>query len=327
MKNELAIDREQALGLLRTMLLVRSAELRLARVFREVGLPGPVHLSIGQEGVAAGVCSELGDADQVVSTHRGHGHFLAKGGDINTLFAEIWGKRTGVCQGMGGSMHIADLKKGIIGANGIVGGGIAIATGAALAARLDGRQQVVVCFFGDGAANQGVLMESMNIASIWTLPIVFVCENNGVAEFTLSSTVTAGKLADRARPFMPIAEVDGNDTLAVIAATRESICRARAGLGPGFIEAKTYRTYGHVEGEDLFLGGGAYRTQAEVALWQTDERDPISRFLRLVLDAALITDDDVAALEAEIGKAVEQAVAFAEGSEPADTSLVFDLFA
>lgn len=325
MNNGFEIDRDQSRSLLRTMILIRRAEERLAKVVREEGLPGALHLYIGQEAIATGVCSQLTDRDWITSTHRGHGHFLAKGGDIKKMFAEIWGKRTGICQGMGGSMHVADFERGIMGANGIVGGGLAIATGAAHAAKLDADGRVAVCFFGDGAANQGVLMESMNMAAIWQLPIVFVCENNGVSEFTVSSTVTAGKLSDRARPFMPVADLDGNDVIAVRTAAAEAVQRARDGGGPSFIEAHTYRIHGHLEAEDLFLGGGTYRTQDDIDLWRAPEKDPLARFMRDAVAAGLLTQDIIQDLDAEILALVEEAVEFASSSPDADPDLVYEL--
>ena len=180
--------------------------------------PGSLHLYIGQEAVAVGVCAQLGDRDYVTSTHRGHGHYLAKGGDVAAMFAEIWGKREGICRGMGGSMHVADLSKGMLGANGIVGAGLAIATGAAFGAQLDGDGKVAVCFFGDGAANQGVLMETLNVAAVWGLPVIFVCENNTFSEFTPVGEITAGRIGDRARAFdVPTHVVDGNDVVARLA--------------------------------------------------------------------------------------------------------------
>lgn len=325
MDNGFLISRAEAETLLGQMLLIRRAEERLARVVQEVGLPGALHLCVGQEAIAVGICAQLDDRDWITSTHRGHGHFLAKGGDIKAMFAEIWGKASGICQGMGGSMHVADFAKGIMGANGIVGGGLAIATGAAHAAKLDGDGRVAVCFFGDGAANQGVLMESMNMAAIWQLPIIFVCENNGVSEFTQSASVTAGKLWERASPFMPTIEVDGKDVLAVRTAAAEAIQRARAGGGPTFIEAATYRIHGHLEGEDLFLGGGSYRAAEDIAMWQSAERDPLTRFTHFVTDAKLLSEDEVRSIDADIVARVEDAVTFAENDAPASTSLVYEL--
>jgi len=227
---------------------------------------------------------------------------------------------------MGGSMHVADFAKGIMGANGIVGGGLAIATGAAYAAKLDRAGRAAVCFFGDGAANQGVFMESLNISAVWKLPIIFVCENNQMSEFTVSSTVTAGDLVDRARAFgLPCNVVDGNDVLAVAETTRRAVLRCRMDEGPSFIEAKTYRTRGHLEAEEGFLGGGAYRTLEEIEAWRAPEKDPINRFRRYLnsIDASVPTVLD--AIESEVSSQIEAAVQFAEGSEMADPRLAYEL--
>jgi pyruvate dehydrogenase E1 component alpha subunit len=194
-------SRETLLFMYERMLLIRRVEKQLASDFKNARLPGAVHLYVGQEAIAVGVCSNLEDSDKISSTHRGHGHFLAKGGDPGAMMAEIYGKRNGICQGMGGSMHVADFSKGIIGANGIVGGGLAITVGAAWAAKLDGENRVAVCFFGDGAANQGVFMECMNVATLWNLPLIFVCEHNTYSEFSPANTVTSGEISNRARAF------------------------------------------------------------------------------------------------------------------------------
>jgi acetoin:2,6-dichlorophenolindophenol oxidoreductase subunit alpha len=321
------LNEQDARSLLEGMLLIRRAEERLGKVKAETGLPGSVHLSIGQEAIAVGVCSQLDERDWIGSTHRGHGHFLAKGGELKRMYAEIWAKRTGICQGMGGSMHVADFSKGIMGANGIVGGGLAIATGAGLGAQLEGKGGVSICFFGDGAANQGVFMESMNMATIWTLPVIFVCENNGIAEFTVSSTVTGGALSDRARAFkMPVAEIDGNDVLAVREAAAEAVRRARSGGGPSYIEAITYRIPGHLEGEDMLLGGGKYREIDEIAAWQSPDKDPIARFTEKVITVGLLDREAVDAIDQAVLGRVDEAVKFAEESEDADPELVYSLY-
>lgn len=321
------LSEQDARALLEGMLLIRRAEERLGKVKAESGLPGSVHLSIGQEAIAVGVCSQLDERDWIGSTHRGHGHFLAKGGDLKRMYAEIWAKRTGICQGMGGSMHVADFSKGIMGANGIVGGGLAIATGAGLGAQLAGKGGVSVCFFGDGAANQGVFMESMNMATIWKLPVIFVCENNGIAEFTVSSTVTGGSLADRARAFkMPVAEIDGNDVLAVREAAVEAVMRARSGGGPSYIEGITYRIPGHLEGEEMLLGGGKYREADDIIPWQAPDKDPIARFTREVIERGLLDEGAVNALDQTVLSRVDEAVKFAEESDDADPELIYSLF-
>src|SRR5262245_20297268 len=266
----------ELLPLYERMLLIRRCEERLAAGYAAGKVPGSLHLYIGQEAVAVGVCAHLGDRDYVTSTHRGHGHYLAKGGDVAAMFAEIWGKRDGICRGMGGSMHVADISKGMLGANGIVGAGLAIATGAAVGAQLDGDGKVAVCFFGDGAANQGVLMETLNVAAIWGLPLIFVSENNTFSEFTPSREITAGRIGDRARAFdIPVHEVDGNDVVAVWTSARDLVGAARAGSGPAFLLANTYRIHGHMERERFILGEGRYRDDVEIAEWQA--KDPIDR--------------------------------------------------
>lgn len=302
------------------MLLVRRAEERLGAEFAAGSIPGAVHLYIGQEAVATPVCAQLDDRDFITSTHRGHGHFLAKGGDVDTMFAEIWGKAEGVCRGMGGSMHVADVSKGILGANGIVAGGMAIATGAAFGAQLDGNGKVAVCFFGDGAANQGVLMETMNVAALWHLPIVFVCENNQFSEFTPSREVTAGRLCDRARAFeIPTAEVDGNDVMQVWPAAAEAVARAREGGGPTFLEAHTYRIHGHMEREKFILGEHGYRHDDEIEAWR--ERDPINRLADQLRTAGVLDDAALATIDGRVMDRITAAVAFAEAGTPPDPDL------
>lgn len=315
---------EQLVSLYERMLLIRRMEERLRADAAAGKLPGAVHLYIGQEAIAAGVCAHLRDTDWITSTHRGHGHFLAKGGDPNAMMAEIWGKRTGICKGMGGSMHVADLSKGILGANGIVGGGFAIAVGAAFGAKLSGDGRVTVAFFGDGAANQGVFMECLNVSTLWELPLVFVCEYNQFGEFTPSATVTAGQIVDRARAFkIPCTVVDGNDVVAVWQATAEAVERARSGKGPSFIEAQTYRIQGHLEAEDLFLAGGKYREQNEIDEWR--KRDPIDRLRERLLASRICDKKRLDAIETQIGQVVENAAKFAEGSELADPELAFEV--
>lgn len=317
-------NREELFELYERMLLIRKVEERLRSEASAGHLPGAVHLYIGEEAIAVGVCARLQRTDWITSTHRGHGHFLAKGGDPKAMMAEIWGKKTGICRGMGGSMHVADLSKGILGANGIVGGGFAIATGAAFAAKLRNEPKVSVVFFGDGAANQGVFMECLNIASLWELPVVFVCENNKFSEFTVSSTVISGDLADRARAFnIPCHVIDGNDVIAVWQAAGEAIEHARSGNGPTYIEAETYRIQGHLESEDLMLGGGKYREKAEITVWQAEDKDPVVR-LRKHLEAGG-GEETLRNIEAKVAAVVHEAVREAESAEVADEELVFEL--
>src|SRR5215471_3118168 len=317
---ERAPSTAELLDLYERMLLIRRTEERLSAESMAGHLPGAVHLYIGEEAVAVGVSAQLGDRDYATSTHRGHGHFLAKGGDLNAMMAEIWGKREGICRGMGGSMHVADISKGILGANGIVGAGLSIATGAAFGAKLDGDGKVSVCFFGDGASNQGVLMETLNLSALWQLPVIFVCENNGFSEFTPSAEVTAGHIADRARAFaVPIAEVDGNDVTEVWRAAGEAVRRAREGGGPSFIEARTYRIQGHFEAEKFVLGTGSYRQEDEIETWR--QRDPIARFRLRLVSSGTASAADLDRIDAAVLDRVADAVAFAEAGEPADPGL------
>ena len=318
--------RAEWLALYERMLLIRRAEERLGKEAQAGNLPGGVHLYIGQEASGVGVCSVLEDRDFITSTHRGHGHFLAKGGELNAMFAELWGKRTGICRGMGGSMHVADVSKGILGANGIVGGGIAIAAGAGMGIKVAKETAVSVCLFGDGAANQGVLMESLNMSVVWSFPVIWVLENNGLSEFTVTERVTAGEFTDRARAVgMPAVTVDGNDVLAVQAAMAEAVARARTGGGPSFIETKTYRIHGHLEAEEAFLGGYTYRTQEEIDGWRTPDKDPILRFATRLLAEGGASRDDLDLIDERVKSQVEDAVTFALESEDADPELIFDI--
>lgn len=322
--NQATPDREQSMAMYERMFLIRCVEEQLSADFHAGNLPGAVHLYIGQEAVAVGVCEHLSDTDKISSTHRGHGHFLAKGGDPKLMMAEVYGKASGICQGMGGSMHVADFSKGIIGANGIVGAGFAITTGAAWAAQLDGDNKVAVCFFGDGAANQGVFMESLNVSTLWNLPVIFVCEHNTFSEFSRSDTVTAGQISDRASAFgIPVEVIDGNDVVAVWQATKSAVEHARNGGGPAFIEAKTYRIYGHLEAEKLFLGGGPYRSEEEIESWR--KKCPLKRFRNELLSSDTASEAEIDDIETRVHERVDEAVKFAQEGEPADENLVFDL--
>jgi acetoin:2,6-dichlorophenolindophenol oxidoreductase subunit alpha len=307
---------DRRLAMLERMLLIRRIEERLGEDFRAGRLISGVHLYIGQEAVAVGVCEHLKQSDWIASTHRGHGHFLAKGGDPMALMAEVHGRRTGACKGMGGTMHVADLSRGILGANGIVGGGISLIAGAALAAHLDGRSAVAVAFFGDGATAQGVLAEALNLSALWKLPMVMVCENNGWSEYSPTSTVVAGAIAERARPFgVPAVTIDGNDLEAVWEAAGEAIARARGGQGPTLIEARTYRLAGHVEAETGFLQGASYRSAGEIEEWRA--RDPIARYAAMLVAAGVVDDASYGALDTRVLATVEGAVRFAlESPEP-----------
>ena len=301
-------DYATLLQMYRRMVLIRKSEEQLFRDVKAGRTPGQVHLSDGQEAVAVGICAHLDECDQITSTHRGHGHFLAKGGDVNAMFAEVYGKAEGICRGMGGSMHVADFSKGIVGANGIVGAGLGIATGAAFSMKLDKSDRVAVCFFGDGASSQGSLMECMNIASLWKLPILFVCENNGFSEFSPAATVTSGVISDRATPFgIPVWRIDGNDLVEVWATGAEAISHCRTGAGPAFIEAETYRYSGHFSAEAMVLAT-PYRTDEEIEAWRT--KDPILRVRPLIESAEEI--------EEEVDTIVADAVVFGGSGFPAN---------
>ncbi len=298
----------QIMSLLRRMLLIRCMEERLGESVKNGDIAGGVHLYIGQEAVAAGICAHLTDDDWIASNHRGHGHFLAKGGDPRAMAAEILGRETGICHGKGGSMHVADFKRGILGANGIVGGGVGIALGAALAAQMEGRSRVAVVFFGDGAASQGIVSEALNTAALWKLPVLFVCENNGFSEFSRGETVTAGEIWRRAEPYgIPAVVIDGNNALTVWDAAHTAVARARSGEGPTFIEARTYRWRGHMETEKSFLAYN-YREEAEIAEWQT--RDPIENLIRYVKESVK-SSEEIDAVRAEAAKIAADAFATA----------------
>jgi acetoin:2,6-dichlorophenolindophenol oxidoreductase subunit alpha len=301
---------DDQLEMLRLMLRIRRFEEKLAYLFKRGRLPGFVHLYLGEEAVAVGVCSALRPDDRITSTHRGHGHLIAKGASVDRMMAELLGKVDGYCRGKGGSMHIVDFGLGIIGTNGIVGGGIPIGTGSAWGDQHLGRDTVTATFFGDGASNQGVFFESMNLAAVWGLPVVFVCENNGYTEWTPTEKLTAGRIADRGRAMgIPGVQVDGNDVLAVREAMEEAVARGRSGGGPTLIEARTYRWHGHNEGEEAFAGD--YRPQEEQDLWRA--REPIAAYRRHLL-AAGFDEAGLDAVDAEETAAVEAALAFAEAS-------------
>lgn len=311
------------LEMLERMVLIRRTEEQLGADSLAGKLPANVHSYVGQEAIAVGVCAHLARTDYITSTHRGHGHFLAKGGHPVELIAEIYGKRAGACHGLGGSIHVADMSKGILGANGIVGAGIGIGAGAALAAQGAGAGQVVVAFFGDGAAGQGVLSEVLNIAALWKLPLVLVCEHNMYAEFMPTATVSAGEIVARAAPFgIAAATVGGNDLLAVWRVAATAINRARDGIGATLIEAKSYRLKGHVEAEAGFLPH-KYRTDDEIAEWKA--RDPIPAFAAELRRRSLLTDISLAEIEARVAAQVAEGLRVAAESEAPDLGMFASL--
>ena len=320
------LSNETLLGMYRTMQTIRQFESRVRDIFQEGRIPGFVHVSIGEEASATGVAFALTNDDYITSTHRGHGHLIAKGGEVRPMMAELFGKKTGYCKGKGGSMHIANFKLGILGANGIVGAGLPIATGAGLASKVRGSGEVAACFFGDGASNEGTFHESLNIASAWKLPVVYVCENNLYGEFTAGKDVTSVKdIADRARGHdMPGVIVNGNNVVEVYEATVEAVERARKGAGPTLIECKTYRWEGHVVGEEAFLGKRSYRPSEEVEAWK--KRCPIIHFEQTFVPT-LFSQEQLDTVKDEVNKSIDDAVQFAQDSPyPEPEEALQDMF-
>ena len=308
----------------RRMVRIRLFEEAAGRIFEAGRMPGFIHLYVGQEAVAAGVCAALRDDDQVSSTHRGHGHLVAKGGDLSRMMAELMGKATGYCGGKGGSMHVCDLDLNMLGANGIVGGGVPIAVGAGFANRYRANGAVSVAFFGDGATNIGAFHEAANMAAALELPVLFVCENNEYAEYTRrDETMAIDDVVERAAAYgMPGAKVDGMDAVAVFEATTGALDRARQGGGPSFIECKTYRYYNHHGVQTL---GMKYRSDDEVKEWR--DRDPVPRHEDLMVSVGAMTPDGIESVRAEVAAEVEAAIEFAEQSpmpDPAD--LLVDVY-
>ncbi len=321
------VSPESQREMLRTMQTIRRFEERASAEYHAGNIYGVVHCYVGEEAVAAGVCAALNPDDQIISTHRGHGHCIAKGADLDRMMAELYGRETGYCKGKGGSMHIADFAKGMLGANGIVAGGIPIVTGAGLAAQLLGNGRVAVCFFGDGAANAGPFHESINIAAAWKLPVIYVCENNLYAAQTgQMATHAMPDVAGRAAGYgIPGVVVDGNDIFAVHEAAGKAVARARAGEGPTLIECKTYRHRPHTERK----GQPDHRPREEVALWMSDARDPIARLVaHLKHQQGQLTDDEWNEMDREILARIESAVAFARASPfPRPEAATEDVFA
>jgi len=317
------LSREQLLGAYRNMRMIRSFEQTLNELSQAGRVPGFLHLYAGEEAIAAGVCMGLQPQDYVTSTHRGHGHSIAKGVDLNAMMAEIFGKRSGVCKGKGGSMHIADVEKGMLGANGIVGGGIPLAIGAALSVKVRKTGGVAISFFGDGASNQGAFHESLNLAAILKLPVLFVLENNGYGEATpVAYHVRIRDLAARAASYgIPGAIAEGMDFFDVVEKAAEAIARARRGEGPTLLECKTYRYFGHYVGDPL-----TYRTKEESDNVRAT-RDPIDNFEKRVVSSGKLTSSELRALDDQVAKAIAEAVKFAESSPVPDSSdLLTDVY-
>jgi len=304
------LSKEKLLWMYERMQLIRTFENRVKVEFGKGKIPGFVHLYAGEEAIAVGICANLTDADYMTSTHRGHGHCVAKGVEPRGMMAELFGKATGTCKGKGGSMHIADMNKGMLGANGIVGGGPPLACGSGLTAKINKTDQTTICFFGDGASEQGTLHESLNLASIWKLPVIFVAENNGYAESTPAHYhCSVENIADRASAYnMPGVTLDGNDIFAVYEAAHEAVARARAGQGPTLLECKTYRFNGHFEGD-----AQTYKIAAENEKYQK-ERDPINLFKDNVLSRRLVSEAELKAIDDRVAAQINEAVKFAEES-------------
>ena len=313
----MAIDNDTLVRLYRTMLTIRRFEERASKEYKNGSVPGLVHSYIGQEAIATGVCANLRKDDRIVSNHRGHGHLIAKGADVRRMMAEIYGKKTGYCKGKGGSMHIADFGIGILGANGIVAAGLPIATGAALAAHLEGKNRIAVVFFGDGACQEGEFQESMNLASIWKLPLIFACENNMYGVNTAATyAIAGGDIPRRAAAYdMPVKSVDGNDIEAVYEAAREVVEEVRSGRGPYFVEFKTYRWHPHFEANTI----PDLRPVTEIEAWK--KKCPIVRLEKRFLKADILTGQDIKKIDTEVMAMIEEAVAYAVESplpEPED---------
>jgi acetoin:2,6-dichlorophenolindophenol oxidoreductase subunit alpha len=319
------ISDETLLDLHRRMVRIRIFEETAGKLMEDGKIPGALHLYVGQEAVAAGVMAHLSDEDWITSTHRGHGHLIAKGGEFDRMFAELYGKATGYCKGKGGSMHICNMELGMLGANGIVGGGPPIAVGAAFSNKFRKTRNVACTFFGDGASNEGAFHEAANMAGLFKLPVIFVCENNGFGEYTPQANHQAiVDVADRAAGYgMPGVVVDGMDVVAVYEAAGEAIERARRGEGPTLLECKTYRFYDHVGVRGMGL---SYRTDEEVAKWK--KRDPIKLLESLLAKQKILSAKAAKAVHDEVTQEVKDAVTFAEQSPfPDPSALLEDVYA
>jgi len=317
------ISAETLVEMLRKMHQIRAFEERAVDLFALGKVHGTMHPSTGQEASAVGAVFALRADDYLTSTHRGHGHCIAKGGDLKLMMAEFLGKETGYCRGRGGSMHIADVEAGNLGATGVVGGGLATAVGAALSVKMRGTDQVTLCFFGDGAANMGIFHESLNLAAIWELPVVFVCENNQYAmSMSVERALPIQDVADRAAAYaMPGLVVDGNDVLAVYEAVSQAVNRARSGGGPSLVECKTYRWKGHSKSD-----AERYRTREEVASWK--KKDPIPRFVAHLIKEGILTEDEAQVIAEEAETLIKEALAFAESSpEPSVETILEGVYA
>jgi pyruvate dehydrogenase E1 component alpha subunit len=313
----MTLNESKKRAMLRQMYKIRAFEEMAEQLYAMGKIHGTMHLSIGMEASAVGAIAALRPDDLILSTHRGHGHCIAKGADLNRMMAEFTGKETGYCRGRGGSMHIADIEGGNLGANGVVAGGIPIAVGVGLSLKMQKRDQIILCFFGDGAANIGPFHEALNMAAIWTLPIVYVCENNQYAmSFSVRKAFAIERISDRAAAYgMPGETVDGNDVLAVYAAVSRGVDRARQGKGPSLIENVTYRWRGHSKSDV-----NRYRTKEEIRSWQ--EKCPIERFRTHLLEEGVLTEEEADRMKEEAYTAIDTAVEFSEASPDPDLETI-----
>ncbi|SDQ16085.1 thiamine pyrophosphate-dependent dehydrogenase E1 component subunit alpha [Virgibacillus salinus] len=317
------VGKDKLVDLYKQMWTIRFFEEKVDEFFAKGEIHGTTHLCVGQEASASGACAVIQDQDKITSTHRGHGHCIAKGADVNKMMAELFGRENGYCKGKGGSMHIADVERGNLGANGIVGGGIPLAVGSALTAHMKKQDYVTLCFFGDGASNEGSFHEALNLASIWNLPIVFICENNQYGmSGPVKDMVNVKDISERAQSYgFPGVTVDGNDIVEMMNTTHEAVENARNGNGPTLIEAKTYRWKGHSKSD-----AKKYRTREEEKEWK--DKDPIKRFAGVLIEAGIFTEEESKSLRSEAKQVVEESVDFAkEGPMPANEDLLSDVYA
>ena len=321
----MVLSKEKKVEMYRRMLKIRFFEERIVDLYARGLVPGLAHLYIGEEAVAVGACANLRDDDYITSTHRGHGHVIAKGGDVRSMMAELFGKTTGYCKGKGGSMHIADVNIGILGANGIAGGGLPIAVGAGLSAKYRKTDQVTICFFGDGSSNNGTFHESLNLAAVHGLPVIFTCENNQYGISTAQKMhQTIKDVSVRSIAYdIPGVTVDGNDVMAVYEAINKAVQRARSGKGPSLVECKTYRWRGHHEGDPNL--GERYRSREDIKPWI--EKCPIARFERLLLKEKVLTQAKIDGIKEAGKKEIDEAVEFANSSSfPKNEDIYQDVF-
>lgn len=316
---------EDYLRMYSQMVRIRTFEDNANQLYLSAKMPGLTHMYSGEEAVAVGICEALTDDDKITSTHRGHGHCVAKGADFKQMFCELLGKAEGYCRGKGGSMHIADQSHGNLGANAIVGGSMGIATGAALSAKRLGRDDVTVCFFGDGATAQGLMYEVMNMAALWKLPVIYACENNGYSEYTATAEIAAGSILKRAEAFgIEAHQVDGQDVLAVNELAQKLVARARKGEGPFFIELLTYRYHGHHVGD---INRDYYRTKDEETIWK-EKRDPIVNFGAWLATEGIASEEELQTIRDTIRADAEAAVAYAlQAPYPPGAEVTMHVFA